>query len=320
MRTKIAKINVMMLATLEALYLHKSTVLAAEKLGIAQPSVSWYLKQLRTLTGDELFIRTSEGLTPTDFCKNYYHQSKDVLESLELLAAYKKEAFDPHTASAEFYIAIPFVKSRMLLEGLSVNLMKKYPSIQTNIHYLQEAAALGHLESGLLDICVGLAAEKMPKHFASEKVLESEYILICSDKSKFFKIGKVTKQEYVDTPHIKLAGSFEPSIIDIQLKRVGLLQKTLISVPDIASEIALLRETDFLLIIDRDDAHTMMAGQNFRVLETDFRLPQISLHAVWHARRKNDPAHKWLREYLFAHCRAYNEKSRAAAGRKPRKS
>lgn len=317
MRNRIAKINVMMLATLEALVQHKSTVLAAEKLGIAQPSVSWYLKQLRALTGDELFIRTSAGLEPTDFCKDYYAQTKAVLDSLELLAAYRKEDFDPRTTPAEFAVGIPLVKSRMLFDGLAVRLMTEYPSIRMNIHYHDEAQALDYLEKGQLDICIGLVTEKLPKHFAAEKVLESEYILICSDKSKFFKKGKVTRQEYVETPHIKMAGGFEPTTIDNKLKKIGLLQKTLVSVPDVASEIALLRETDFLLIIDKDDIQTMMADEKFRVLETDFKLPQVALYAAWHARRKNDPAHKWLREYLFAYCRSYNERNRG--GRKSRK-
>jgi len=60
-----------------------------------------------------------------------------------------------------------------------------------------------------------------------------------------------------------------------------------------------------------------MAEEKFRVLETDFKLPQVALYAAWHARRKNDPAHKWLREYLFAYCRSYNERNRG--GRKSRK-
>ena len=276
MRDNLRKVNISMLRTLEALYLHKTTTQAAEKLGIAQPSVSWYLKQLRTLTGDDLFIRTHRGLEPTDFCRNYYHQAKEILNSLELLAVYKNEAFDPKSAVAEFSVAIPFVKSHMLVEGLSVNVMNEYPSLRANLMHFEESDAIRHLESGLLDIYIGLVSEKLTKHFSSEKVLESEFIVLCSDKSKFFKKGKVSKQDYINTPHIKLAGGFEPSILDIKLKQNGLLQKELVSVPDIASEIILLRETAFLLIIDKSDIDIMMAGNNFKVLKTDFELPQLS--------------------------------------------
>lgn len=306
MKRDVNKINVTMLTVLEALYLHKTTTLAAEKLGIAQPSISWYLKQLRELTGDSLFIRTAKGLEPTDFCTNYYHQASNILNSLEILGAYKNIEFDPHTASVEFSVAIPFFKARMLLEGLSVNLIKNYPHMQSNLLYLEESEALRHLESGLLDIYIGIISEKLPKHFSTEKILVSEFIVLCSDRCKFFKKGQVSKQDFIKTPHIKLAAGFEPSIIDIKLKQHGLLQNKLITVPDIGSEIILLRETDFLLVIDRNDAEIMMAGNNFKILKTDFDLPQLSLYSVWHTRRKNDPAHKWLRSYLNENCKAYN--------------
>lgn len=310
MRKDLAKVNVMMLAVLEALYLHKTTTRAAEILGVAQPSISWYLKQLRALTGDDLFVRTAAGLEPTDFCTSYYGQAKEILNSLELFAGTRNVAFDPATATTEFSVAIPFFKARMLLEGLSINLMKEYPGIQSDLLYLEETEALQHLESGQLDVYIGLLSEKLPKHFSAEKILESEFIVLCSSHSKLFKKGRVSKQEFIDTPHVKVAAGFEPSILDVRLRQHGLLQKKLISVPDIGSEIIVLRETAHLLVVDRNDAEIMMAGNNFKILKADFELPQLQLYAVWHSRKKNDPAHKWFRGYLKKHCLDYNKGKR----------
>jgi LysR family transcriptional activator of mexEF-oprN operon len=307
--------NLMMLATLEALILYKKTTLAAEKLGIAQPSVSWYLKQMRELTGDDLFVRTAKGMEPTGFCRSYYLEAKNVLDSMELLSQRRNIAFDPLLAAAEFTVAIPFFKARMLLEGLSVSLMSKYPLLKTDMVYLRETEALEHLETGLLDIYIGVISEKLIKEFAAERVLKTELLVLCSDKSKLFKKGRVSKREYLDTPSIKVAAGFEPSILDVKFKQRGLLQRKLVSVPDIGSEIILLRETDFLLVIDRTDAEIIMAGNKFKILTTDFELPQLDFYAVWHTRKKNDAAHRWFREYLKQHCQDFNKDKRIDSSR-----
>lgn len=318
MRRKLKNINIMMLTVLEALYLHKTTILAAEKLGIAQPSVSSYLKQLREITGDRLFIRTPEGLLPTKFCVEYYTQAKEILDALDFLVADRDGVFDPQIEAAQFFSVIPFFKARMLLEAMSVNLMNDYPLIRSNLLYLDEAESMQNLKSGLLDIFIGFVPEKLPKYFYAEKVMDSEFIVLCSDKSRFFKNGKISRRDFIKTPHIKLSAGFETSILDDKLKKSGLLQEILISVPDIGSEIILLRETAHLLIIDKQDAEIIMQGNKFKILKTDFVLPQLPIYVVWHMSRQTDPAHKWFRDYIREQCHMYNKgKATPQRGRFP---
>lgn len=302
----LSKISITMLTALEALYICRKTTLAAERLGMAQPSMSVYLRQLRELTGDELFIRTSRGLEPTDFCHSYYLAAKEILSSLELLASKKNVSFDPLTGSATFSVAIPFIKGRMLFDELSVMLIQKYPRLKVDMISMPETEALRHLEDGLVDIYIGMVSDNLEKHFLAKKVLKTELIVLCSEKSPHFKKGRIGKLEYLDTPHIKATSSFQPSMLDAKYKRLGLLQKTLVSVPDIAAEVVMLRETDFLLVIDRSDAELIMGGNNFKILKTDFDLPQFDFYAVWHARKNDSPPHKWYRDYMFKRCSEYS--------------
>jgi DNA-binding transcriptional LysR family regulator len=299
MRQNLNKMSIMMLTALEALYVARKTTLAAERLGVAQPSMSVYLKQLRELTGDELFIRGAHGLEPTDFCHAYYESVKGILDSLGVLAAQRNVTFDPQTMSAAFAVSVPFLKGRMLFEELSVRLMRKCPRVKVDMINLPEKDALRHMEEGSADLYIGLVSEKLEKHFPALKILKTDMIVLCSDRSPFFKKARITKAEYLETPHIKATATFAPSILDVKFRQAGLLQKTLVSVPDIWAEIALLRETDYLLVIDRSDVDFVTAGNNFKVLKTDFDFPQFDFHAVWHARKNNDPAHKWYRDYIF---------------------
>ncbi len=304
----LSKISIMMLTALEALYICRKTTLAAESLGLAQPSMSVYLKQLRELTGDELFIRTSHGLEPTDFCHSYYLDAKEILHSLDLLTSKRNVSFDPLTMPATFSAAIPLIKGRMLFEEFSARLIQKYPRLKIDMVAMPEAEALRHVEDGLIDVYIGMVSDKMGKNFLAKKILKTELIVLCSDKSPHFIKGRIGKSAYLNTPHIKATSSLQPSVLDTKFKRLGLLQKTMVLVPNIAAEIALLRETDFLLVIDRSDAELIMGGNRFKILKTDFDLPQFDFCAVWHARKNDVPAQKWYRDYILTVCNKYQHR------------
>lgn len=302
MRHDLGNISVTMLTALEALYLSRKTTLAAERLGVAQPSMSVYLRQLRELTGDELFIRTAKGLEPTSFCHEYYEQARQILDALEDLSSRTNIAFDPKKMPAHFTVALPFVKSRMLFDGLSVDLMKRYPQMHVDAIYFREHDAIRHMETGQIDIYIGLITEKLAKQFTAMKLLRTELAVLCSNKSAYYKKGRITRAEYIDTPHIKASASFEPSFLDAKFMQQGLLQKKLVTVPDVRAELVMLEKTDFLLVMDRKDAEGVIKNSRLKILETDFDLPQFDFYMVWHARRKNDPPHKWYRNYIRYYC------------------
>src|SRR3546814_16288088 len=58
-------LSFMHLTVFEAIMRTKSVSLAAETLDVPQPTLSRYLKQLRDHFGNQLFVRTRPGLSPT---------------------------------------------------------------------------------------------------------------------------------------------------------------------------------------------------------------------------------------------------------------
>ncbi|HYD17550.1 MAG TPA: LysR family transcriptional regulator [Patescibacteria group bacterium] len=302
MNTDLQKISVMMLLALDALYTCRKTTLAAEQLGLAQPSLSVYLRQLRDLTGDALFVRTARGLEPTDFCHGYHARAREVLAGIEALSQ-PEAGFDPLASPATFSVGISLVMGRQFFDRLSVGVARQFPRVSVGMVYLGEAEALANLETGAADFFCGMTSEKLPKHFAARKLARTDLVVLCSRHSRFFKAGRITRRDYLATPHIKAATSFAPSHLDARFRRLGMLQEKLAIVPDEAAEIALLRATDYLLVIDRRDAALADAAKEFRALETDFTMPQFDMFCVWHARKNADARHRWFREYAVAACR-----------------
>jgi hypothetical protein len=65
----------------------------------------------------------------------------------------------------------------------------------------------------------------------------------------------------------------------------------------------MLRDTDYLMVIDQNDFNLVDDRKSFKVLKTQFQLPQFDLHCVWHARKTDNPAHRWYRDYIIDLCK-----------------
>src|SRR4051794_142373 len=61
----VRRLDFNLLVVLEALYLERSVTRAGHRLGLTQPAVSNGLRRLRLLFDDPLFVRTSDGMAPT---------------------------------------------------------------------------------------------------------------------------------------------------------------------------------------------------------------------------------------------------------------
>ena len=59
------KLDLNLVRVLATLYATRSVTRAAERLGLSQPTVSNALARLRQALGDELLVRSSQGLVPT---------------------------------------------------------------------------------------------------------------------------------------------------------------------------------------------------------------------------------------------------------------
>lgn len=97
------KVNLQLLAHLDALMTERHVSRAAERMGIGQPAMSAALARLRDIFHDPLLIKTKRGMEPTpralELAKRV-HQAMALIES----ASRALPEFDPATAEAHFRI------------------------------------------------------------------------------------------------------------------------------------------------------------------------------------------------------------------------
>src|SRR5215831_14440398 len=101
--SNINRIDLNLLAVLDALLDELSVTRAASRLGYTQPSVSGMLRRLRDLLGDPLFVRSQRGLLPTPRAQALAQPLKQWLADSRRLVA--PEQFAPLTSQATFSVS-----------------------------------------------------------------------------------------------------------------------------------------------------------------------------------------------------------------------
>ena len=143
-----------LLTVFEAVYDTHNITEAAKRLGLTQSAASHALGRLREALRDDLFVRSSEGLKPTEAALSLYPAVRSALDGIRTAVA-GKATFDPASARGTFRVAIPYVigpfvglrlEARLKAEAPSVELYFDTRTIPLNL--------LSELEEGRTDVAV----------------------------------------------------------------------------------------------------------------------------------------------------------------------
>ena len=99
-------LDVHLLRVLHALLTENSVSRAARRLNQSQPAVSVALRRLRDLTGDQLLVRSRNGMTPTERGASLLDPVRIALEQIETIAL-RQVRFDPAHSRRSLNIAMP---------------------------------------------------------------------------------------------------------------------------------------------------------------------------------------------------------------------
>lgn len=288
-----------MLVVFEALCRYRSTSLAAEALGMTQPGVSQYLKQLREVFDDQLFVRAAKGLEPTDRSFALLEQVEEILNNCDRVLEKQLRSFDPKKDAYEFNVGFPVFHNKLVVHFLSYELLKKYPLVKINLINIDFEDALQAINDRKLDLYIGEGSSNLPKSYSVDLLHESKpYTVICSNNNKLFEKGTIEREDFISMPNIKISADVGPSIFDRKLKKLGLLQNNLLCLPDIESAIEYIKRTDYIMMYDQILIKPFITGKTITTLEPQFEMPYNELFQVWHASKNEDQAHQWLHKYV----------------------
>jgi DNA-binding transcriptional LysR family regulator len=291
----IKKIDLNLLAVLDALLDERNVTRAATRLGYTQPTVSGMLARLRDLFGDPLFVRAQRGLVPTPRAQALAVPLKQLLADGQRLVA--PDAFDPTNAEVTFAISSNDYMQHALLAPFMQVLRREARQIRLAITPPIIKGLSDALACGQIDLAVTIPEFAM-SDLPSRLLYRERYVVAVRAQHPLARRGAMTVERFCHYDHVLVSptgGSFEGPT-DLALARLKLRRSVRYSVPS------------FLLIPDillTDDLVALVPSRLLRendkrlvVLKPPLEVSGFDVIAAWHPRVDKDVAHRWLRRRL----------------------
>ncbi|WP_240162890.1 LysR substrate-binding domain-containing protein [Paraburkholderia sp. Cy-641] len=125
---------------------------AAERLFVAQPSLSQHMLNLEKDLSVQLLIRSPQGVVPTEAGKTLYRLARDVLRGMELIRKEVKEGMGSESGTVS--IGLPRSVAAILAAPLFRHVRRTYPDIRLQIYDNVSSKNYELLTEGRVDLAI----------------------------------------------------------------------------------------------------------------------------------------------------------------------
>ncbi|WP_414729116.1 LysR family transcriptional regulator [Zhongshania aliphaticivorans] len=290
----ILRADLNLLKVLDVLLDERSVSLAAKRLHVTQPSVSYTLQKLRELFDDPLFIRAQRGLIPTARAEALRPSIKRLLNDAQTLI--KPPEFRPAQAEFTFSVSANDYLQIALLAPLIMAVRELSPGVKIAIYDLSAEAATERIRRGDLDMVLTFP-EELAADFCSRRLFRDNYVGVVSRdhplKSKSVSLAQFLRydQVIVSPTGFAFEGPLYRGLLDSPL-----MEKIAVTSPSFGILPRLLAGGELVAMIPR--RLLAMMTSELREINIAAEMPALDVIAAWHPRVDHDPAHQWLRGIL----------------------
>lgn len=302
----LAALDLNLLVAFEALYTERSVTRAGRRLGLSQPAMSGALGRLRTMLGDELFVRTPRGLAPTARGEQLAGPIARALHDLR--AALDPGEFDPRSEARAFAIGAVDAAIAVVLPPVAARLLREAPSSRLTIAPIDPERAPSLLESGELDLALAPVGV-VPQHLLSHDLFALDGLLAMRPGHPL--VGRaLTLADLAAYPFVQVAfAAVSPgrAPLDDALAACGQSRRVAVVVRSFLAVTPVLRATDALAILPAPFARLMAAEGQLAASPLPSPLSSSSgmtMRLLWSRRQERSPASRWLRQVVLDEMRA----------------
>ncbi|WP_020656748.1 LysR family transcriptional regulator [Massilia niastensis] len=266
---------------------------AARRLKLTQSGVSNALARLRRSAGDELFVRTTEGMQPTPYAERMAEPVAAALAQLEL-AFQPNQAFDPATSRRRFTIAMTDVGETYFMPKLVEACAEQAPqadiaSVRAGLVDLRT-----EMEAGRVDLAIG-AFEDAPAVLYQRRLFRQAYVSMFR-RGHPLGSGALTLERFKAARHLVVTSMESPyDCINEALAQAGIDVGTTFSVPHFAAVPYIVGTTSLVATVPQRLAERAAGPFQLEVAASPLRLPPLQTNMFWHRRYNQDHANGWLR-------------------------
>lgn len=280
-----------LLQLFDLLYTTHSVTRAAERLGLAQPTVSIWLGKLRQHLNDPLFVRTGAGMQPTPGADALIETARRALESLRRLSNWES-TFEPATAERRFRICMTDASHITLLPQLLAHVRSIAPGVSLGAARIDGDTAQT-LESGEADLALGLVPE-LGAGFYQQSLFDQDWVCLANAHHPRIK-NALSLAAYRQEAHIDIVSGTGHRLLAAALASQHIERKVLLELPGFLGLSTIISTTDLLVTLPRQIGETLAEVGSLQVCDCPFPIASFSVKQHWHARYHHDAGNRWLR-------------------------
>ncbi len=312
---QLAATNLNQLPALAALLSTCSVSQAALHLGISQPAMSNTLKQLREVFADPLLVRHGNAMIRTPRGELLNQLVTEVLRSIENLIDVGTD-FDPAVSERKFIIGARDYIASGFLSALVQCLCVEAPGMSVRIANPLNTEALAR---GIRDLVIAppdLPVWRESAGLMKKRLYTDSWVCLTRVGHPAVKHcdgngdsedhhggeGYIPLENYLAASHVRVSiGVDMPTQVDIALDKMGEQRHCVLSVAYFAAVPALVASSDLIAVVPKRCGTYFQTFLPIQLYPPPIPLADIPMAAIWHSRSQEDPAHRWLRNKVFAH-------------------
>lgn len=291
---RLRRLDLNLVHSLDSLLRERNVSRAAASVGVSQPVMSAALARLRRHFDDELLVRRGNAYELTSLAKQLQPAVTDALRAVDRVIA-AKTTFDPDEEH-EFTVVCGEVLAAMLLPRLCLAIQEAAPASRMRV------VEPGQLRN--VDIADHLAASVdgvfLPHGWLSGlesiDVLEDQWVFVVSadDPADKLDIEDLNTRPWV----VAQVGERDVARGMQQILAAGVRPRTEVIVSGSMSMPFFLRGSRRVAVMGRRLITEMGHLYGIREIPGPWELDTLRTAFWWHASRRDDAAHRWLRQMV----------------------
>lgn len=298
-RMELRDIDLNLLVVFHEVFRERQISSAARRLKVTQSAVSNALARLRRSVGDELFVRTTDGMQPTPYAERMAEQVAAALAQLEQ-ALRPERAFDPATSRRRFTVAMTDVGEMYFMPRLIAACAQLAPRVDIASARAGQVDLRTDMESGRVDLAIG-AFEDAPKVLYQRRLFQQSCVTL-------FRRGHplsgetLTVERLGEARHLVVTSMESPyDAINQALARAGIDLAASFSVPHFAAVPYIVSTTELVATVPQKLAERAAGPFQLEAATSPLKLAALQTNMFWHRRYHQDEGSRWLRALIAEH-------------------
>lgn len=265
---------------------------SAKSLGVSQSAVSQALAKLREHFRDDLFLKTSTGVTPTSTALSLAEDVRQFVAFSEA-ALIHRAGFDPQESRRDIRIAITDMGEIGMVPVMLEAFRHTAPNCRLVFLDLWGEELREGLERAEIDLAINARASPLGD-VLQQKLYEQNYVVLAHrDNPVDAGLGS---EELAQLPHLRVApGRLDHVSADDAVTFAGLRRNVTAQVANWVAVPHILEAQPDLVALAPEFLALAYDRFNLKVVRPQFPLPKISVFQFWHRRVNADPFNLWLR-------------------------